>query len=186
VITTLLELVRLKQLARSGWLRIGVSRPESVAGHSWGVAWLTLLLLPDSMNRERALSYALIHDMPEVRVGDLTPYDGVAVEEKVQRERVAMAGLCAELPEGDRLVNLWESYAQQSDEEARFVRQLDRLDMALQAVSYAQEGHDVREFMESALRHIEHPMLLEIMEALSVELAQIPRTHPPTVPHPKA
>jgi putative hydrolase of HD superfamily len=83
-------------------------------------------------------------------------------------------------------VNLWESYAQQSDEEARFVRQLDRLDMALQAVSYAQEGHDVREFMESALRHIEHPMLLEIMEALSVELAQIPRTHPPTVSHPKA
>jgi len=138
------------------------------------------------MNRERALSYALIHDMPEIRVGDLTPYDGVAAEEKIRRERAAMKDLCATLPKGDLLIDLWKAYAQQADEEARFVRQLDRLDMALQAVVYAQDGHDVTEFMESAIRHIEHPMLLEIMEALGVELAQVPRvdTHPP--PHRKA
>ena len=184
--TTLIELMRLKHLARAGWLRIGVSQPESVAGHSWGVAWLTLLLLPDSMNRERALSYAVIHDIPEVRIGDLTPYDGVAAEEKVRRERAAMTALCAKLPRGDHLVGLWETYTQQTDEEARFVRQLDRLDMALQAVVYAQDGHDVTEFMDSAQRHIEHPILLGIMEDLRLDLAQISRAHAPPAPHPKA
>lgn len=166
MIDALLELTRLKHLARSGWLRVGVAQPESVAGHSWGVACLALLLLPDDMNRERALQYAILHDLAEVRTGDVTPHDGIERDEKVRQEREAMRSMCEGLPMGEGLDALWLAYERQGDPESRFVRELDRLDMALQAVAYAQEGHDVLEFMRSADPHITHPTLRPIMDAL--------------------
>src|SRR5690606_14882322 len=134
----LIEAVGLKALPRTGWVRRGIAGPESVAAHSWGVAWLVLALLPPALDRGRALAYAVLHDLPEVRVGDLTPSDGVAPAEKARREHAAMDGLCASLP---HLAATWRAYEAQADPEARFVRQLDRLDMAIQAVAYERAGH---------------------------------------------
>ena len=49
----LLEALSLKDLARAGWVRAGVQHPESVAAHSWGVAWLVLALCPAELDRGR-------------------------------------------------------------------------------------------------------------------------------------
>ena len=67
----LLETVDLKRLDRSGWVREGISNPESVAAHSWGVAWLVVALCPSDIDREKALMMAVINDIGEVRIGDL-------------------------------------------------------------------------------------------------------------------
>ena len=158
---TLLEVLGLKALDRAGWVRRGVPDPESVAAHSWGVAWLVLALLPPELDRERALSYAVIHDLAEVRVGDITPFDGVSSESKQAREAAAVAALLGERPD---LVALWRTYEAQSDAEARFVRELDRLDMALQAAWYGRRGTQaLAEFLTSAEQVIEHPRLVEIL-----------------------
>jgi len=171
----LLEVVRLKELPRTGWLRRSVDGPESVAGHSWGVAWLVLALLPDELDRERALAYAVLHDLPEVRVGDITPHDPIAREEKVRREREAMHGLAGASQRGAALAALWEAYEAGADAEARFVRQLDRLDMALQAVRYAEReparAADLAEFVASAARVVEHPALRPLLTELATRLA---------------
>ena len=71
----LLEMLELKQLSRTGWVRSGVENPESVAAHSWGMAVLALRLAPKELDTEKILSLCLVHDLPEVRVGDLTPHD---------------------------------------------------------------------------------------------------------------
>ena len=42
----LLDVLGLKALDRTGWVRRGVQSAESVAAHSWGVAWLVLALCP--------------------------------------------------------------------------------------------------------------------------------------------
>ncbi len=155
----LLEPLRLKGLDRAGWLRHDIVQPESVAAHSWGVAWLVLNLLPPHLDRGRALTYAVLHDLPEVRVGDITPRDGISREAKAAMEARAMADLCAPLERP--LEATFHAYEAQSDPEARFVRQLDRLDMALQAVLY-QDAHpdsDLSEFVESALKVVTHPSL---------------------------
>jgi len=168
MIDALLETARLKALDRAGWVRCGIERPESVAAHSWGVGWLVLVLLPDDLDRGRALSYAALHDLPEVRVGDIMPSDEVEATAKSHREHVAMSALCRDLPGGDRLLATWEAYEAQADPEARFVRQLDRLDMAIQAVVYREEGGtDLREFLDSAAAVIDHPKLLPLLEALA-------------------
>lgn len=166
MIDVLVEVLALKALDRAGWLRAGIVRPESVASHSWGVAWLALVLCPDELDRERVLAYAIVHDLPEVRVGDITPQDGLSAQEKAAREHAAMRALGRDLP---RIRALWEAYERQEDAESRFVRQLDRLDMALQAVAYADRA-DTTEFFESAERFVDDPRLVPLIRALRQRL----------------
>jgi putative hydrolase of HD superfamily len=156
--------MKLKALDRAGWKRAGLSDTESVAAHSWGVAFLTLVLLPETLDRSRALTYAVLHDLAEVRVGDVTPYDNVSATDKAHREETAMTAICESLP--PHLLNAWRAYEAQADPEARFVRQLDRLDMALQATVYEASGQDLDEFKASAASVIDDPGLASLLEEL--------------------
>ena len=150
---TLLEALRLKELPRTGWVRAGVPEPESVAAHAWGTAWLVLALCPPALDRGRALAMAVLHDLAEVRTGDLTPADGVDPQEKERREERALRALLAPLP--PELMDRWREFAALASPEARFVRACDKLDMALQAARY-RERHalDLQEFVESALAEL--------------------------------
>jgi putative hydrolase of HD superfamily len=152
----LLEAIALKDLARAGWVRAGVNNPESVAAHSWGVSWLVLTLCPDNLDRGRALEMAVVHDLPEVHAGDITPHDGVLAAVKTERERAAMEHLFAGYPRSDELKALWEEYEGGITPEALFVKACDKLDMALQAQWYEkqQPGTDLEEFVVSALERL--------------------------------
>jgi putative hydrolase of HD superfamily len=139
------EAFGLKHVDRAGWKRIGVTHPESVAAHSWGVALLALLRCPPELDREKLLAMAILHDLAEVRVGDLTPHDGVPREEKHRREATAMDELLASRPE---LRALWDEAEAGETAEAKLLKELDRADMGVQAGKYAALGVDVSEFVE--------------------------------------
>jgi 5'-deoxynucleotidase YfbR-like HD superfamily hydrolase len=180
-IATHLEVIRLKRLRRAGWLRCDVHQPESVAGHSWGISWLVLNLLPKELNLSQALAYAALHDLPEVRTGDLMPHEVSSIHEKHENEREAMRAICANLSRGSALLSIWEQYERQSDPESKFVRQLDRLDMAIQATAYHQQGErDMMAFVDSAESDINDASLLQIITALRT----IIRAEPPNPPSP--
>ncbi len=166
----LLTALQLKDVDRAGWVRKGVPRPESVAAHSWGVAWLVIVLAPPHLDRARALTYAVLHDLAEATVGDLTPHDGVPAHEKARRESNAIAAMTASLP--DHVAAAWHAYEAQADDEARFVRQLDRLDMALQATAYAARGQPgMPEFLASAAAAITDPALVDLLARARRRLA---------------
>lgn len=152
----LLECLALKALPRTGWVRKGIPEPESVAAHSWGVAWLVLALCPPGIDRGRALAIATVHDLAEVRVGDLTPHDPVSKTEKARRELAAYTAMIAPFPNATELLDLYVEYADESTPEGRFVKACDKLDMALQAQAYQGEsGLDLSEFVASALGRLE-------------------------------
>lgn len=140
------QLLQLKELPRAGWGRVGVSTPESVADHSFGVALLAALLCPPGLDREKVLLMAILHDLAEVVVGDLTPHDGVPPDEKHAREAAAIEELLAGWPE---LRALWEDCDTKASPEARFVKRLDRLDLGLTARRYAERGFDVAELLRT-------------------------------------
>lgn len=168
MIDALLDALRLKAVPRTGWLRRGVADPEDVASHSWGLAFLVLILLPDDLDRARALEYAVLHDLAEVSTGDITPHDGISRDEKHRREREAMEELCARLPRGAELLATWNAYEARTDPEAQFVHQLDRLDMALQATAYHRAGAvGMAEFLDSARQVISDPSLITLLDQLS-------------------
>jgi putative hydrolase of HD superfamily len=153
------QINQLKQLFRQGWLRRGVPRErcETVAEHTAGVAWLALLLAPGlpGLDADRALRIALIHDLGESHAGDITPSDGVSASEKHARERLSLLQIVTGLPRGEEWLALWDEYESGETPEARFVREIDRLEMGLQAVIYGAESlADPSEFIVSARQTI--------------------------------
>jgi len=163
------ESSHLKNLFRQGWLRRGVpeGRCESVAEHSFGTALLALFLADTArpgLDVEKVLRMALIHDLGEVHAGDLTPADGIGPGEKIELEQRSVERVTAGLPNGPALTALWDEYAEGRSPEARFVRQVDRLEMALQATVYELQGMgDLSEFLETARNDISDPALEDVL-----------------------
>lgn len=150
------EILGLKEVTRAGWVRSGIDAPESVAAHSWGMSLLALKLTPPHLDLSRVLSLCIVHDVPEVRVGDLTPHDDTST--KAEDELNAMRALAPEW------VGLFEEYERGDTPESRFVKQLDKLDMALQAEIYQEAYHlSLTEFIESARKRITDPALLSLI-----------------------
>jgi len=153
----LLEMLELKQLPRTGWVRSEVDNPESVAAHSWGMAILALRLAPKNLDMIKVLSMCLVHDLPEVRIGDLTPYDDVS--NKAELEHAAMSMMAP------NWLAIFEEFEAGVTEEAKFVKQIDKLDMGLQAILYQnQQGLDLSEFISSAKAKISDSDLLNFLD----------------------
>lgn len=165
------EIVHLKQLYRQGWLRRGVAPIdcETVAEHSFGNAFLCLLLLEQhpELDAERVLRLALVHDLGEVYVGDLTPHDNVDKAEKARLESSAVDRILAKLPAGEKLIHDWHEYEAQQTPEARFVKEIDRLELALQASVYGLQGKvDPDEFLLAAEVGVTSPHLRDVILTL--------------------
>ena len=167
------EFNHLKQLYRQGWLKKGVpaERCESVAEHIFSTTMLAYFLVqayfPD-LDPNRVMRLALLHDFGEVYAGDLTPEDHVSSEKKEQLERGAITQIFSKLPKAGEFLGLWDEYEHQSSPEARFVRQVDRLEMALQASVYEKQGFNgLDDFFVSAGRAISDPLLVALMEELT-------------------
>jgi putative hydrolase of HD superfamily len=140
------EINHLKQLYRQGWLQAGIPREqcETVAEHCFGMALLAWLLveggLAPGVDRDRALRMILAHELGEIYTGDVIPAEGMPKEEKHRREWAALERICARLPQEMDFLTLWEEFEQGASPEARLARQLDRLEMALQALIYERAG----------------------------------------------
>ncbi|MBQ7503263.1 HD domain-containing protein [bacterium] len=151
----LAEMYKLKALPRAGWLRKGISPPESVAAHSWGISLLIMLLTPPELDRLKALEIAAVHDLAESEVGDFTPQDGISAELKHRLESEAIEKMQSGLASGERLSERFKEYQENKTPEARFVHALDKLDMALQALVYQRRRPeaDFSEFIDSSLNY---------------------------------
>ena len=158
------EAVKLKDVVRKGWLRCNVPEPESSAAHSWGVSFLALLLCPPELNRERVLSLAIIHDLPEIKAGDITPYDGISVEDKHAAELEAIKELDSNA--GTNLTELFQEYLDNATPEAKLIHACDKLDMAITARHYSERtGIDLQEFIDSASGFLEGNELSCLIES---------------------
>lgn len=143
---TLLLAARLKLVPRIGWRLRGVAQPESVADHTFGVAFTALVLADlsdEPLDIGRLLRIALVHDLAESLVTDIpaTMSRFLAPEAKHAAERAALAEIVAPLPDAGHYLALWEEYDAGSSAEALLVRDADKLELMLQAYLYEQRGH---------------------------------------------
>ena len=141
-----LRWLALKDETRTGWQLRGVEEPESVAAHTWGVALLTLHYGPRAgIDVDRAIRMALVHDLAEAETGDVATRadpnaDSIDPAEKERRERAAMETVLESVDDGGELRARWEEYEARETPEARFVKDMDLIDMCLQAVRYERAG----------------------------------------------
>lgn len=145
----LAELMRLKAVPRMGWLLRGVRDVESVAAHSFGLAFIAMLLADRAQARgmqvdvERVLRMALLHDLTEARTGDLPAtvkryFDDAtlhAADEQAATEMLSTLGVM-----GENYLALWREYEQRITLEARIVKAADKLDLLWQAREYEKGG----------------------------------------------
>ena len=96
---------------------------------------------------------AICHDVAEVKVGDITPHDGISPQEKVAMETKAMLDISSKLPRGQEMLELYEEYEAGVTPESRFLKLCDKLDMALQSYEYQNRTDvDLSNFRKTANR----------------------------------
>lgn len=163
----------MKKEHRQGWVaKVGIPDPESVADHSFRTA-LIAMLLGDSrgLDTGKMMRMALIHDLGEAIIGDLTPLDAAKIETKKQDENEAIEEIFSTLPEQlrEKYLHLWQEYRDGSSEEAQLVSDADKLEMVLQASEYEKEGYPkemLSEFKASAVKRTRDPEILNIIHQL--------------------
>lgn len=156
---------KLKRIKRQGWLDAGIPEgvAESVADHSFRVAFIAAFLAPsDSLDALKMVRMALVHDLAEAEVGDLTPRSGVTQERKSRLEGEAIRRL-----ENERILSLWKEYEEGESPEARLVHEADVLERVLQAKQYAARGTGKRldRFWKGWRRQVRSARLRALVEA---------------------
>ena len=137
--------VMLKRRPRRGWVEAGVREPESVAEHSFSLA-LASMLVSDllGLDTEKAVRMALIHDLAEAYLGDLTRPEKrrAGVEVSRRAEKKILETLFNGLPDSARAryLSLVEELLEGASEEARLVHELDKLEMALESLVLEEEN----------------------------------------------
>ncbi|PWZ02603.1 hypothetical protein BCV70DRAFT_196844 [Testicularia cyperi] len=171
---------RLKTNKRTGWLHHRVPDPESIADHMYRMALLTILCPAEGdVNLGKCMQLAVVHDLAEAEVGDLTPLDGVDKKEKMRREKEAIEYFVHDLlgssPAGLRIEELWEEYEARETKESKLVKDLDRFELCLQAVEYEREHgiNDLHGFFLGSLTHITHPRIRKWAQLLAKERQQL-------------
>ena len=160
MLSTLIELQRLKRLDRTGWTLRGLPNgTESVASHSFGVS-VTAMLLADkfaaqgiAVDVEKVLRIALLHDWAEVRVGDMprtaTLYFGS--DARKHAETAAFLDVVDTVDADGIYADLYSDYEQRQSLEARLVKAADVLDLLIQVYALERAGaRGLNEFWEVA------------------------------------
>lgn len=147
-------LERLKTTKREGWRRFGIDRGESISDHMYRMSIMTLLAPPSlssRLNVPHCTKMALVHDMAESLVGDITPVDtDVPKAEKARREAVVMDyiadNLLGGVPGGElsggEIRKIFQEYEENKTLEAQFVHDVDKMELLLQMVEY-ERAHEI-------------------------------------------
>ncbi|CAF1002677.1 unnamed protein product [Adineta ricciae] len=168
----LLYVGQAKRTFRTGWVLHGVEKVESVADHMYRMAVMSLLLPTLSEeSKVRCMKLALVHDLAESVVGDLTEFDGIPKTEKRRRETEAMLYLTSLLPAdvGREIFSLFNEYADQKTSESKFVKDLDIFDMLLQAYEYEKlqsDGEFLEDFFTGSVHNIKTDIVKQWLKQL--------------------
>jgi len=165
--------VNLKKIPRQGWIdKLSLENPESVADHTYSLAIMGMVFSDlENFNTEKILKIILLHDLAESIVGDITP-DQISKNKKTDLENKAIKKILRKLPQSiqKQYIELWEEYQSNISAEVKIIHQLDKLEMALQAKIYSNEGHSKKKlssFLKSAKDEITDPKLLKLFIKIS-------------------
>ena len=137
-----LEIQMLDRIPRAGFVLRGVAEPESVAEHTLHVLFLVWALGPkiEGLDVMRAVEIALIHDLAELRIGDLPRTSSHYFPDGAKKaaESAAMADVLAPLDGRTQL--LYDEYQNGTTPEARLVKACDKLQLMLKVAVYERWG----------------------------------------------
>lgn len=135
---------KLKEVIRSGWKvwHIHRERVESVAEHIYGTCILAIAIDSEfSMNidLQKVILMLVIHELEEIKIGDLTPFDKATAEERRILGRKAVQEVLSHLTKKEEYLALIEEFEQMQTKEALFAKMCDKLEADIQSKIYCEE-----------------------------------------------
>ncbi|OBA23329.1 hypothetical protein METBIDRAFT_29829 [Metschnikowia bicuspidata var. bicuspidata NRRL YB-4993] len=151
------QIVRLlKTQPRTGWIdkKIPQINAESISDHMYRMLIIAMALPRLKVDVDKCVKIALVHDIAEALVGDITPAENMPKQEKHRRELAAieyMANLVSTYNSefATEMTELWWDYEEIRCLEARYVKDIDKYEMIQQAWDYEQDfglSRDLSEF----------------------------------------
>lgn len=176
----LMRMQELKEIKRSGWELRGIEHGENIPDHMFSVALMAFVFAErKNLNTEKAMKLALVHDICEVISGDISTRmdendQPMSNKQKHAVEENALKELIKELEPGlkNGIMQLWEEFEKGESEEAKLVKQLDKMDMALQALYYEKHNRNKKsldEFFGVCKKKIKDEELVQILELIISE-----------------
>ncbi len=179
IIALMRDVLRLKRTVRSGWPYYGVRDAESVAEHSFGVAFLTIILVDElkargvELDTEKAIRMAVLHEIGESRISDLHLEARIwlGFEHVSKAEAAAVEAVLSQIGDnGKALMELWREFEDGQSVEAVVVRAADKIEMMLQGLEYEAEGYRELDPIFSAPQNLKYfdkiPFLREIVDEI--------------------
>lgn len=145
---------------------------ESISDHMYRMSIMTMLAPQSLLSRidvAHCTKMALVHDMAELLVGDITPVDDISRTEKHRREESTMKFLAEKmlgsstgaLEQGEKIRAIWQEYEDDETIEARFVHEVDKIELLLQMVEY-ERSHKGEKDLSEFLTAMDHIKLREV------------------------
>ena len=134
----------LKDKIRSGWKvwNIDRQRIESVAEHIYGTCILAISI--DSqfeldIDLYKVIIMLVLHEIEEIKIGDLTPFDKVTKEEKRKIGKQAVEEVLSTLDKKVQYIELIEEFENMKTKESIFAKMCDKLEADIQCKLYCEE-----------------------------------------------
>lgn len=129
----------LKDIPRSGYHFLGAGR-ESVAEHSFSIAFIAYVIsqLEPEIDALRLITMCLVHDLLEVKTGDL---NYVQKKYVTADETKAIADMTGSLPFGPALADLINEFNECRSTEAKLAHDADQLALILDLKALADIGY---------------------------------------------
>lgn len=135
----------LKDKIRSGWKVWSIDREriESVAEHIYGVCILAIAI--DSqfelqVDLHKIVMMLVLHEVEEIRIGDLTPFDKQTQEERRALGKQAVEEVLNSLDKKVQYMELIEEFEEMKTKESLFAKMCDKLEADIQSKIYCEEG----------------------------------------------
>lgn len=135
---------KLKRTPRTGWKMRGVKNSESIADHSFRTVLIGMVLADlEGLDTEKVMRMLLLHDIEESITGDITTLvkEKMDKEELNNKQREAVKKALSLLPKDLRsnYLLLWNEMEEEKTVEAKFCKDIDKLEMMIQLVDYEDE-----------------------------------------------
>lgn len=127
------------------------------------------------VDTNKLIRMALVHDIAEGVKGDIVVERGNQIDEQARqrkdaKEIEALRQIFSGVTAVDEIIDL---QSHETSQEAQVLKQLERLEMAVQALEYEEEFEkDLSEFFDNAEQHITHPYLKEILQTVTAQRAE--------------
>lgn len=138
---------QLKYKIRSGWNKthwnVRCERLESIAEHVYGACILALAIDSEyetHLNIGKVIKMLVLHELGEVVIGDITPFDNITPQEKMQREHEAIERVLGGLIKKEEYFGLLLEFDERKTNEAIFAYHCDKLEADIQSKVYQDMG----------------------------------------------